>query len=87
MKKINYNKERECNEDVFVMKKENDHMFLKMFTFKFQTSKKNYIEPGLSYDTSCKSTGCQLQKLIFLHEQLDSYEKLSHVIPVNYENF
>ena len=40
MKKINYNKERECNEDVFVMKKENDHMFLKMFTFKFSDVKK-----------------------------------------------
>ena len=27
MKKISYNKEGECNEDVFVAKKENDYMF------------------------------------------------------------
>lgn len=37
---FSYDKERECNEDVFVMKKENDHMFLKMFTFKFSDVKK-----------------------------------------------
>ena len=37
---------------------------------------KNYIGPGLSYDTWCKSMGCRLQKLMFLCEWLDSYEKL-----------
>ena len=63
------------------------YVFENVYVQIFRRQKKNYIEPGLSYDTSCKSTGCQLQKLIFLHEQLDSYEKLSHVIPVNYENF
>ena len=35
MKKISYNKEDECNEDVFVAKKENGYMFL-------TTSKSNF---------------------------------------------
>ena len=33
MKEISYNKEDECNEDVFAAKKENDYMFL--ITLKF----------------------------------------------------
>ena len=31
--------------------------------------------------------GCRLQKLMLPYEWLDSYEKLSHVGPVNYEEF
>ena len=31
--------------------------------------------------------GCRLQKLMFPYKWLDSYEKLSHVGPVNYEDF
>ena len=31
--------------------------------------------------------GCKLQKLVFPYEWLDSYEKLSHVGPVGYEDF
>ena len=35
LKKISYNKEDECNEDVFAEKKENDYMFLTTSRFKF----------------------------------------------------
>ena len=35
VKKISYNKEGECNEDVFVAKKENKCMFLNNPKFKF----------------------------------------------------
>ena len=31
--------------------------------------------------------GCRLQKLMFPYEWLDSHKKLSHVGPVNYEDF
>ena len=31
--------------------------------------------------------GCRLQKLMFPYEWLDSYEKLSNVGPVSYEDF
>ena len=86
MKEISYNKEEECNEDVFVAKKENDYMFLTTSKFKF-LDVKNYIGPGLSYDARCKSMGCRLQKLMFPNEWLDSYERLSYVGPVSYEGF
>ena len=49
VKEISYSKEVECNEDVFVAKKENDYMFLIIPKFKF-LDVKNYIGPGLSYD-------------------------------------
>ena len=42
---ISYNKEGECNEDVFSGKKENDYMFLSKFKF---LDVKNYVELGLS---------------------------------------
>ena len=35
VKEISYNKEGECNEDVFAAKKENDYMFLTTSKFKF----------------------------------------------------
>ena len=49
MKEISYNKESECNEDVFAAKKENDYMFLTTSKFKF-LDVKNFIGPALSYD-------------------------------------
>ena len=64
VKKINYNKEDEWDEDVFTAKKENAYMFLTTSKFKF-LDVKNYIGPGLSYDAWCKSMGCRLQKLMF----------------------
>ena len=86
VKNMAYNKEGECNEEVFVAKKESEYMFLITPKFKF-LDVKNYIGPGISYDAWCKSTDCRLQKLMFPYEWLDSYEKLSHVGPVSYEDF
>ena len=63
VKKISYNKEDECNKDVFAAKKENYHMFLNTSKFKF-LDVKNYIGPGLSYDAWCKSMGCRLLKVM-----------------------
>ena len=59
VKKISYNKEDGCNEDVFAANKENDYMFLTTSKFKF-LDVKNYIGPGLSYDAWCRSMGCRL---------------------------
>ena len=61
-------------------------MFLTTPKFKF-LDVKSYIGPGLSYDACCKSMGCRLQKLMFPYEWLDSYERLSYVGPVAYEDF
>ena len=61
-------------------------MFLTNSKFKF-VDVKNYIGPGLGYDAWCKSMDCRLQKLMFSYEWLDTYEKLSHVGPVIYEDF
>ena len=47
VKKISYNKEDECHEDVFATKKENNFMFLTTSKFKF-LDVKNYIGPDLS---------------------------------------
>ena len=80
VKEISYNKEDECNEDVFAAKKENDYMFLTTSKFKF-LDVKNYIGHGLSHDA------WTLEKLMFPYEWLDSYEKLSHEGPVSYEDF
>ena len=66
-KKISYNKEDECNEDVFAAKKENDYMSFTTSRFKF-VNVKNYIGPDLSYDRWCKSMCCGLQKLMFPYE-------------------
>ena len=60
MKEISYSKEDECNEDVFAAKKENDYMFLTTSKFKF-LDVKNYIGPGLSCDSLCKSMACRLK--------------------------
>ena len=86
VKEISYNKDDEYNEDVFATKKENDYMFLTTSKFKF-LDVKNYIAPVLSYAAWCRSMGCRLQKLMFPYEWLDSYEKLSQVGPVSYEDF
>ena len=67
-------------------KKENDYMLLTISKFKF-LDVKYYIGPGVSYDACLKSMGCRLKKLMFPYEWLDSYEKLSHVGPVSYEDF
>ena len=67
VKKIAYNKDDKCNEDVFVAKKENHYMFLTTSKFKF-LDVKNYSGPGLSYDVCCKSMVCRLPKLMFPYE-------------------
>ena len=86
VKEISYNKDDKCNEGMFAAKKENDYMFLTTSKFKFLDVKNN-IGLGLSYDALCKSMGCRLQKLMLPYEWLDSYEKLSHVGSVSYEDF
>ena len=45
VKEISYNKEDECNEDVFAAKKKDDYMFLTFSKFKF-SNVKNYIGTG-----------------------------------------
>ena len=72
--------------DVDVAKKENSYMFLSTPNFKFLDIK-NYLAPGLSYDAWCRAYGCELQKLAFPYEWLDSFEKLNHKGPVKYEEF
>ena len=49
LKKNSYNKEDDCNEDVFAAKKEDDYVFLTTSKFKF-LDVKNYIGPSLSLD-------------------------------------
>ena len=61
-------------------------MFLTNFKFKFLDAK-NYVVPGLSYDSWSKSMGCKLQKLMFPYEWSDSHKKLSHVGPISHEDF
>ena len=73
VKEICYNKEDECNEDVFAAKKENNYMFLTTSKFIF-LDVKNYIGPCLSYGAWCKSVSCRLQKLMFPCEWFDSYK-------------
>ena len=85
VKEISYNKEGECNEDVIVAKKENDYSFLITLKFKFLYIKR-YIGLGLIYDTWYKSMGFRMQKLMFPYEWLESYEKLSHGGPVDFEH-
>ena len=59
-----------------------------MTTRKFKlVNVKNYVGPALNYDAWWKSMGRRLQKLMFPYEWLDSYEKLSHMGPVDYEDF
>ena len=72
--------------DVNVAKKENTYMFLSTPNFKFLDIK-NYLAPGLSYDAWCRAYGCELQKLAFPYEWLDSFAKLNHKGPVKYEEF
>ena len=72
--------------DVDVAKKENTYMFLSTPNFKFLDIQ-NYLAPGLSYDAWCRAYGCELQKLAFPYEWLDSFEKLNHIGPVKYEEF
>ena len=86
MKGPSCSKEDECNEDMFAVKKENDYMFLIILKFKL-LDVKNYIGPALSYHDWCKPMGRRLKKLMLPYESLDSYEKLSHVEPVSYEDF
>ena len=61
-------------------------MFLTTSEFKC-LDVKNYVGPALSLDAWFKSMGCRLQKLMVPYEWLDSQKKLSHVGPVNYEDF
>ena len=48
VKEISYNKNDECNKNVFAAKKESNYMFLTTSKFKFLDIK-NYIRPGLNY--------------------------------------
>ena len=72
--------------EISVAKKENSYMFLTTSKFKF-LDVLSYLTPGLSFDEWCKANNCAVQKLIFLYEWLDSYEKLYHIGPVQYEDF
>ena len=74
------------DEKIKVAKKDNNYMFLTTSKFKFLDIK-NFLAPGMSYAKWCKSLGCGLEKLVFPYEWLTSYDKLSHVGPVEYENF
>ena len=70
--------------DVTVVKKDNSYMFLTSPMFKF-LDVKNYLAPGLSYDSWCKANGCTVSELVFPYEWLNDYNKLSHVGPVKYK--
>ena len=72
--------------EISVAKKENSYMFLTTSKFKF-LDVLSYLTPGLSFDEWSKANNCAVQKLIFLYEWLDSYEKLYHIGPVQYEDF
>ena len=72
--------------EISVAKKENSYMFLTTCKFKF-LDVLSYLTPGLSFDGWCKANNCAVQKLVFPYEWLDSYEKLSHIGPVQYEDF
>ena len=72
--------------NVNVAKKENSYMFLSTPSLKFLDIK-NYLSPGLSYDAWCKAYDCELEKLVFPYEWLDTFEKLNHKGPVKYEEF
>ena len=72
--------------DVKVAKKDNSYMFLITTWFKF-LDVRNYLATGLSYDGWCKANGCKMQKLIFLFEWLDDFNKLLHVGPVSHTAF
>ena len=61
-------------------------MFFMTPRFKFLDIK-NHLAPGLSCDGWCKANGCVVSKLVFPYEWLDDYDKLSHIGPVEYENF
>ena len=61
-------------------------MFLITPWFKF-LDLRNYFAPDLSYDGWCKVNGCSLEMLVFPHEWLDDYKRLSHVRPVLQEAF
>lgn len=39
----------------------------------------HYLALVLSYNTSCRVNGCQIQLFVFADESRDSYEKLTHV--------
>ena len=72
--------------DVKVSKKDNFDMFLSTPEFKFLDIK-NYLAPGLSFDSWCKANNCKVNKLVFPYEWLHCYDKLSHEGPVRYEDF
>ena len=74
------------NEKIKVAKKDNNYMFLTTSKFKF-IDIKNFLAPGMSYAKWCKTLDCGLEKLVFPYEWLTSYNKLSHVGPVEYGNF
>ena len=72
--------------DVTAAKKNNLYMLLTIPIIKF-LDVKNYLAPGLSYNGCCKANGCAMKKLLFPYDRFNDYDKLSHVAPVEYENF
>ena len=48
---------------------------------------KTYLTPGLSLDGWCKANGCETYKVVFPYEWLHDHDKLSHIGPIEYENF
>ena len=72
--------------EISVAKKESSYMFLTTCKFKF-LDLLSYLAPGLSFDGWCEANNCAVQKLVLPYEWLDSYEKLSHIGPVQHEDF
>ena len=72
--------------NVKVAKKDNSYLFLITPRFKF-LDVRNYLAPGLRYDDWCKANVYEMQKLIFIYEWPDGYERLLHVGPVSDEAF
>ena len=63
VKEISFNKECDCNKNIFTVKKDK-YVFFTTRKFNFLEVKK-HTALGLSCDTWCKAMGSKLQKLMF----------------------